>query len=463
MRDRQVGYQCHGCEKVERSTRLSTHGLPSKKNKRHLEEDQLDLLLASAAKLGIYNFASPLHPRSIVLRDLCIYYGRADIRKSKKVFEAAVKEGKKVVEGALSTVEGRCKVASDCLHLRRTTGLGIRISISRETDRFTLLLNGALQNHRISMPRFSRLCELRALYLNVYFMRTALSEQGRSALHSKRFPLFNGSLFLLPLGSFLSSLVDGMNELLRVTDFTPYSKVLMPYSRWTENVAVYLARGHNLTALQDLAMAASGILDMTEEELLSPALAEIRLAELKFFGTFRSKEIWLDVFHELKDQAGFYGLSAEEVARIDEEVLRVGDPGPGPRRLLRFVSGRPVNKDVFKPAEKDAIAALDADVLQHFQDRFGVRGTIQGYFQECEASKCIDDLFCANRRRFVPFSGSYLEMAADPNLRLDPEVNAPNLVAKRALGNWRSLFSRYPLVLYRFRKRLPLQLALFDR
>ena len=138
---------------------MSCHGLPSANKKRQLEEDQLDLLLSASARKGIYNFASPIHPKSIVAQDLIDYYGDGDVQR-----------GRKSLLGALSTTEGRCKAASDCLHLRRKGSLHIRISISRETDRFTDLPNGALKTQRAIASRSSRLLELRALFLNCYFI-----------------------------------------------------------------------------------------------------------------------------------------------------------------------------------------------------------------------------------------------------------------------------------------------------
>ena len=312
------GFQCERCGKVERCARLACHGLLSAKNKRRLEEDRVQLLLVSAAKKSVYTFASPVKRNSIVARDLMNYYGGGDMEL-----------GHKALEGALSTVEGRCKVASDCLHLRRAGKHNVRISISRETDRFTYLLNGALQTmHAIAM-RVDRKSELRAIYLNCYFVRTALSDPTRAALHNRTFPLFDASIFSLPMGLFLFSLAEGIIDLLVATNFTPYSKLVMPYSRWVDNVAVYLARGKNLTAIQDLVMFASALLGMSEDVLLSPALADNCIIAIPYFSFFRSKEIWLDVFHQLVTNRNFYGLSNEQVQRIEKELLEVGEPGPG--------------------------------------------------------------------------------------------------------------------------------------
>ena len=88
--NRKWGFQCEGCGKVERCDRLACHGLPSAKNKRRLEEEQLQSLLVSAAKKGVYTFSSPVNPKSIVVRDLLKYYGRDERELDAKVLEGAL-------------------------------------------------------------------------------------------------------------------------------------------------------------------------------------------------------------------------------------------------------------------------------------------------------------------------------------------------------------------------------------
>ena len=81
--------------------------------------------------------------------------------------------------------------------------------------------------------------EFRALYLNVYFARTALSEPARNALDCRTFPFFSNKIFALPLGEFLYELAEGMCNLLEATQYAPHSPLLQPYSGWLETGAVF--------------------------------------------------------------------------------------------------------------------------------------------------------------------------------------------------------------------------------
>ena len=56
------------------------------------------------------------------------------------------------VEAHLGTKEGRLKLSSDMIHLRRTSGVSIRMSRERETDRFTILQRGALLHYSTLEP-----------------------------------------------------------------------------------------------------------------------------------------------------------------------------------------------------------------------------------------------------------------------------------------------------------------------
>ena len=62
--------------------------------------------------------------------------------------------------------------------------------------------------------------EFRALYLNVYFARTALPEPARNALDCRTFPFFSNKIFALSLGEFLYELAEGMCSLPLVSSDT---------------------------------------------------------------------------------------------------------------------------------------------------------------------------------------------------------------------------------------------------
>ena len=66
-----------------------------------LDSGSLARLLKAAAKVGCYNYASPFHSRSRVVRDLTALYGND-----------------KLVRAGMATVESRIKVASDIIALR---------------------------------------------------------------------------------------------------------------------------------------------------------------------------------------------------------------------------------------------------------------------------------------------------------------------------------------------------------
>ena len=111
-------------------------------------------------------------------------------------------------------------MASDIIYLRSIGKLRIRLSIHRETDRFTKLLCDALSGHAcITTMMSGRAEKLKVLFLNCYFARTALSEASRVALYDRAFPFFKEGLFGLPLHDFLWTLCDHLTLLLQVTNF----------------------------------------------------------------------------------------------------------------------------------------------------------------------------------------------------------------------------------------------------
>jgi len=100
------------------------------------------------------------------------------------------------VSNALLTVEARVKLAADCMALRMERKLDIRTSVSRETDRFTLLQQPALVRHsRASAIDLTQVQRLQLLAINAYWSRTALSEQSRDALVSGAFPFVGEEIF----------------------------------------------------------------------------------------------------------------------------------------------------------------------------------------------------------------------------------------------------------------------------
>ena len=172
-----------------------------------------------------------------------------------------------------------------------------------------------------------------------------------------------------------------MINFLRVTNFTPYSKMLMPYSRWVDNMAMYLSRGRNLAPIEDLILFASALVHVTEDVLLSPAESEKHICALPYFPYFRNKEMWLDVFHQLITKPEYYCLTSAEIVLMKEKLFETGDTGPEPQRLLQFLEGHVSSKAPFSRAEQTEFQELDKQMHLHFQARFGTQGKIQGYFK----------------------------------------------------------------------------------
>ena len=86
------------------------------------------------------------------------------------------------MRAACATECGRLQVVSDILQLRREGEISIRMSKDRESDRYTLVQNAAIERHHASGVGLGRACVLKALMLTSYFSRTAPSEQSRCSL-----------------------------------------------------------------------------------------------------------------------------------------------------------------------------------------------------------------------------------------------------------------------------------------
>jgi len=116
------GRTCQDCGQVVRESRIPSHGLPDTRTQCKLNSKEIDALLECCVKAPTYVFASALHERSLVAKDLLLYCG--DMKR---------------IVAALSSINGRIRVASDIIYLRSVGSLRMRMSMHRETDRFTKL------------------------------------------------------------------------------------------------------------------------------------------------------------------------------------------------------------------------------------------------------------------------------------------------------------------------------------
>ena len=79
-------------------------------------------------------------------------------------------------------------------------------------------------------------------------------------------------------------------------------------------------------------LIALSLAPLTSSILLSPAEMERALSkETPFFGTFRSKEMWLHPFEFMLRYPERFTVSDAAAAKIRSEMMRVGEPGPSPR------------------------------------------------------------------------------------------------------------------------------------
>jgi hypothetical protein len=103
---------------------------------------------------------------------------------------------------------------------------------------------------------------------------------------------------------------------------------------------IYRQSGRNLSCVQDMVLFASSLHFLSEACLLDPWATEAAFCKIPFIKAFRSKEIWLDAFQHISNDPTFM-LSAAEKHVIEQGILEVGESGPGPRRLTRWVYGFP--------------------------------------------------------------------------------------------------------------------------
>ena len=438
---RMLGKNCRRCGAFVRLEDCPIHGVPRADKKIKLSATEMERILKACTRSPTYCFATPLHKRSLVLRDLVAHYGSEE-----------------KVKALIGSEDGRIRLVGDILQLRRDTKISVRLSLTRETDRFTVLQMDALYAHELGAARTARYDQLRALYLNAYFGRTALSEASRHALRTRAFPYFDADLFRCPLAEFLRRLCEGYIHLLLATDFAPYAKVLLPMRQWLESGVVYVSRGkNNQSPIEDLVLFAVHIAQCPVDYMLSPRAMERYIVAIPFFSTSRSKEVWLDAVQLLLSHPDMYALTGDEVEQLISESQVVGEPGPGPRRLLRWVAGDAVSKDTFLVNEEEKYAELTEDIISHLQSRLGVVGRVQALFQVCEASKAISDLFANTGIPYIPFAG---HERPDEDLVFDEQINAPAAIRRRYLEAVAKVYRRCPSALATLCAVLPQQLAL---
>ena len=115
--------QCENCCEMVRESRIPYHGMPRSQKKVRLSEDAEYDVLFEVSRKGIYIYGSALHTRSLILKDLIRHYG-----------------SEKHVRAVTSTVESRIRMCGDLYELRLRREISIRMSLTRDTDRYTGLL-----------------------------------------------------------------------------------------------------------------------------------------------------------------------------------------------------------------------------------------------------------------------------------------------------------------------------------
>ena len=132
--------------------------------------------------------------------------------------------------------------------------------------------------------------------------------------------------------------------------------VLKPYSAWVEAGAIYrsIDTAQNLSAIQDLIWYSINILAADEATLLSPRKMEEFLCDLTFWGTFRSKEIWLDAVDIVTKHCDKFSVDGGTLQSMHKEALVVGEPGLGSR-------AKPLPKSLpsIKGSRNQGISSLD--------------------------------------------------------------------------------------------------------
>ena len=127
-------------------------------------------------------------------------------------------------------------------------------------------------------------------------------------------------------GGFLEQLGSTLEKVLQATDYAPYGHVFKPYSAWVEAGAIYRSTdtAQNLSAIQDLIWYSINILAADEATLLSPRKMEF-LCDLTFWGTFRSKEIWLDAVDIVTKHCDKFSVDGGTLQSMQKEALVVGE------------------------------------------------------------------------------------------------------------------------------------------
>ena len=99
----------------------------------------------------------------------------------------------RTVRAGVCTLGGRLQIVSDILFLRRQRNISIRLSLDRESDRFTTTLERAWARCLPLSSELPRSVVMKSLFLNCYFARTALSEMGSRCSSGLLFPEKNVS------------------------------------------------------------------------------------------------------------------------------------------------------------------------------------------------------------------------------------------------------------------------------
>ena len=70
-----------------------------------------------------------------------------------------------------------------------------------------------------------------------------------------------------------------------------------------------------------------------------------------------------------------------------------------------------MSKKPFTEKEKTQYAHLIDELHSHLEARYQIKGTIQSFFQQCEVSKVIEDLYRANGTGYISFKGEHSNKA----------------------------------------------------
>ena len=275
----ELGKVCQGCGEWVRKSRLSIHGMPHGNKKGKVSDSEVEGLTKAAAKMGIYFYGSPFHPSSIILKDLSRYYGQAQR-----------------VESGVCQQSRRIRMAGDIYEMRLHRDIGIRMSMTRDTDRFTLTLNSELDRlircyWQPSPP--SRLSQLQLLFFQVFILRGCLSENSRDMMRHQRTPLLPCNFFARDINSMLWFLTGYSSALLVASGGTLFNGVLQPYSTWCDRGNMYQDLKRNCSPLMEWCVVALHFLSWSLDVFLSPQLFEEHMISIPGFQSFRSKEVWL--------------------------------------------------------------------------------------------------------------------------------------------------------------------------